>query len=106
MLVGVVTSSFYVCEFRCRTPNGFTNWVPRVPKTNGIITVLFKPHSSMAVQVPVPNEEGSSQVALLCPEARANLVEPWRGLRRRWWTIVPPKPRNMVKVWCDRELSY
>jgi hypothetical protein len=106
LIDGGLTDEFYVCEFRSQTSDGFTNWVPRVPKTNGIITVLLKPHSSMSVQVPVPNEQGSSQVALICLEARANLAEPWKSLRQRWWAIVPPKPHKKVKVWCDRDLSY
>jgi|ERR1043165_2482850 hypothetical protein len=102
---GGLTGDFHACEFRSRTPTGFTNWLPRLPRTNGVITELLKAHSGMMVEVPVPNEERTTQVAIICSESSTNLAQPWRELRRIWRSVLPHKIKG-VRAWCDRELSY
>lgn len=105
------------CEFSDQTPTGWTNWTQQPSRSRGGKAYLsLAPNSGILVRVPLPANGRHRKAAVLCEAPATILTSPfWTShVGVRVFCMLPQQLKNKVlgfdpvllRVWCDRELSY
>jgi hypothetical protein len=103
------------CEFDDQTPSGWTNWTQQPSLSRGSNSYLsLGPREGIVVRVPLQANGQHRKAAVLC-EVPTTTSPFWvSGVGFRFFRMLPQPLKNRVlhpkwallRVWCDRELSY